>query len=66
MHHQIFLGKIDRSVILKCILCSAHISDLNLFWLFWAVLVAYGSSQAGVKSELQLPACTTATAMPDP
>ena len=27
--------------------------------------MAYGGSQAGVKSELQLPAYTTATAMPD-
>ena len=35
-----------------------------LFCLFRATPVAYGSSQA--KSELQLPACTTATAMPDP
>ena len=33
---------------------------------FRATLTAYGGSQARVKSELQLPAYTTATAMPDP
>ena len=33
--------------------------------LFRAALVAYGSSQAGVELELQLPAHTTVTATPD-
>ena len=36
------------------------------FWLFRAVPKAYGSSQLGVKSELQLPAYTTGMATPDP
>ena len=36
------------------------------FGLFGAVPAAYGSSWAGVKSELQLPAYATATAIPDP
>ena len=36
------------------------------FLLFRAVPVAYGSFQAGVKSELQLLAYATATATPDP
>ena len=35
------------------------------FFLFRASPVAYGSSQLGVKSELQLPAYTSATAMTD-
>ena len=37
-----------------------------LFVPFRAAPAAYGSSWAGVKSELQLPAYTTATAMLDP
>ena len=39
---------------------------LFIFLLFRAVLAAYGSSQAGVKSELQPLAYSTATATPDP
>ena len=47
-----------------------YCSSILLFFggvvlLFRAPLMAYGSS-LGVKSELQLPAYTTATAMPDP
>ena len=38
---------------------------LSFFCLFRAALSAYGSSQARVESELQLPAYTTATATPD-
>ena len=37
-----------------------------IFLFFRAVPRAYGSSQARGQSELQLPAYTTATAMPDP
>ena len=37
-----------------------------VFCLLSATSEAYGGSQLGVKSELQLPAYTTATAMPDP
>ena len=36
------------------------------FFLFMAEPVAYGRSQPGVKSELQLPAYTTATVTPNP
>ena len=36
------------------------------FFLFMATPMAYGSSQAGVKSELKLLVYTTATATPDP
>ena len=36
------------------------------FFSFMAAPAAYGSSQAGVKLELQLPAYTTGAAMPDP
>ena len=39
---------------------------LFLFIFFYGHTAAYGSSQQGVKSELQLPAYTTATATPDP
>ena len=38
---------------------------IYLFLLFGATPTAYGSSHAGVKSELQLPAYTTATTMQD-
>ena len=38
---------------------------LFLFIFFYGHTAAYGSSQQGVKSELQLPAYTTATATPD-
>ena len=47
---------------------------LRVFFFFWggggiffrAAPEAYGSSQAGIESELQLPVYTTATAPPDP
>ena len=35
------------------------------FFLFRATPLAYGSTRLGVRSELELPAYTTATAMPD-
>ena len=38
----------------------------HFFFLFRAKHAAYGSSQARIKSELQLPAYATATAMWDP
>ena len=40
--------------------------EVFLFLLFRATLEAYGDSQPGVELELQLPACSAATPMPDP
>ena len=49
--------------------CGAILtSNLKIFCLFVfrAAPVAYGSSQAGVESELRVPACSTATTTLDP
>ena len=53
---------------LYALLHQWHTSNTRILFLLGAggVPVAYGSSQLGVESELQLPAYTTATAMWDP
>ena len=47
-------------------LLKDYVSFFFFFLIFRATPLAYGSSQAGVKSELQLLAYTTATAIQDP
>ena len=51
---------------LRCRLRARWELKCSIYFFFRATPAAYGGSQAGGQLELQLPACTTATAMWDP
>ena len=65
--------KFKSNLLIHCFKHPTSLSSLNVylfffffFFFFRAAPTAYGVPQLGVESELQLPACTTATAIPDP
>ena len=77
LHHSSQQGRIpdplskarDQTLILmdtSQIHFPSAMTGTPVFFLIGGTPAAYGNSQAGVKSELQLPAYTTATATPDP
>ena len=60
-------SKQRQSLSFTCCITVETPTDISFFFFFLrAALMAYGSSQDGVESKLQLLAYTTATAMPDP
>ena len=63
-HHSLLQISSSASFILPLVLSSIFffhlLYSLSFFIFFRAIPEAYGNSQAGIKSELQLPACATA------